>query len=311
MKMNRIGIFTAALLMPLAAALPAAAQAQPGEVASAAQIIVTAQAKGSGAPPVLEQKDVTVLLKNKPVEITQWTPLQGSHAGLQLVFLFDNSAPPLLSLQFPSLRKFIQALPPSAEVGIAYMSNGRAQMAQTLTSDHALAAKALRLPNSIPGVSASPYFCLSNLAKNWPSKTRTRRVVFMVTNGEDPYYTSGDLQDPYVQTAISDSQKAGLLVYSIYFRDKGMRSLGSLGVLYGQSYLLMVSRGTGGQAYTEAMVTPVSFDPFLKRFKTSLANQYRVGISAQGKGLERVKVTPKMKGVSLAAPSAVDVGPQR
>jgi hypothetical protein len=275
--------------------------------AANAQFVITAKAKGSQETPLLKQGDVSVDLSGKPVQVASFTPLRGSDAKLQLVFLFDESAPSYLALQFPSLRKFTGSLPPGAEVGIAYMSNGRAVFQQTLTSDHAKAANSLRLPNSIPGVSGSPYFCLSDLAKHWPSKTKTRRVVFMVTNGQDPYYQQANMQNPYLDAAISDSQKAGLLVYSIYFNGRGFGSTGPLGVLFGQSYLLKVANETGGQTYSEAQTTPVSFDPYLKQFKTSLENQYTVGIVAKGKGLERVKVKTSLRNIKITAPTAVNV----
>jgi hypothetical protein len=312
MNLNRIAcvvVLAGAFLTCTSLASPAAAQGTNGETAASAQMIITSTGKGSQTPPLLHQKDVTVLLKNRPAEIQNWESLQGPDAGLQLVFLFDESARSYLALQFPSLRKFIMALQPSAEVAVAYMANGRAVMAQTLTPDHALAAKSLRLTNQIPGISGSPYFCLSDLAKKWPSQTKTRRVVLMVTNGEDPYYGGGSLQDPYVDSAISDSQKAGLLVYSIYFRDQGHS--GRLGTLYGQNFLLQVSAATGGQSYANLMTSPVSFDPYLEQFKISLKNQYRLTIAAQGSGVQRVKVKSNVPGLKLTAPSAVYVSSGR
>ncbi len=317
MNTHRIAplVLLAGVLLASSTLAPAAAaQMANAEGATGAQLIVTANQKGSRPVPVLQQKDVTVQLKDRPAEITGWTPLRSRDSELQLVFLFDESAPSYLALQIPSIRKFIEALPPSAEVAVAYMSNGRAVMAQTLTRDHVLAGKSLRLTTSVPGISASPYFCLSDLAKHWPSKaprtSTTRRVVFMVTNGEDPYYTTGDLQDPYVRVAIADSQKAGLLVYSIYFRVNGFRREGSLGVLYGQSYLQMVASGTGGVAYNNGMISPVSFDPYLNQFKTSLENQYLLTIAAEGSGLQRVRVKSNLRDINLAAPTAVYLGPK-
>ncbi len=273
------------------------------------EFVITALAKGSRPVPVVQQKDVTVLLKNSPAEITSFAVARGARAPLQLVFLFDESAPSYLSLQIPSIRKFIDTLPASAEVAVSYMSNGRAVMAQTLTADHALAAKSLRLTTSIPGVSASPYFCLSDLAKHWPSQqSGTRRVVFMVTNGEDPYYMGRDLQDPYVATAIADSQRARLLVSSIYFRDVGFRRAGGLGVLFGQSYLQRVASETGAVSYNNGLISPVSFDPYLDQFRKALDNQYLVAITAQGNGLQRIKVKSNVSGLKLIAPAAVNVG---
>jgi hypothetical protein len=297
--------------MVLAGIAPVSAAAQMNarqpENPSAATLVVTAQGRGSHPVPQLRESDITVTVKKRPAHVTGFEPYKGATDRLQLVFLFDEANRSYVALQFPSIRKFIGELPPSAEVAIAYMANGRAVMTQTLTSDHALAAKGLRLPNGMPGISGSPYFCLSDLAKKWPSQAQSRRVVFMVTNGEDPYYPGRDLQDPYVAQAISDSQKAGLLVYSIYFRNTGFNG-GSLRTLFGQSYLLRVADETGGVAYSQALSSPVSFDPFLKQFKTSLDNQYRLTFDAQGSGLQPVNVKSNLAGVKVKAAAKVNLG---
>lgn len=293
------------------ASLPAISQTRPAaelEAAPTAQLVITAGVKGHRPVPTIQQENVNVRLKGRPAKIFDLVRLQGANAGMQLVFLIDDSARSYFALQIPSLKKFIMALPSSTEVAVGYMDNGQVQMAQTLTADHALAAKSLRLPNGIAGISGSPYFVLSDLAKHWPSAVKTpRRVVFMVTNGEDPYYTSADLQDPYVASAIADSQKAGLLVYSIYFRLQGYGGSNSIGTLYGQSYLLQVADATGGALYTEAMVSPVSFDPFLKQFKTALDHQYLLAVNASGSGLQRIQVKSNTSGIKLAAATRINV----
>ena len=121
-----------------------------------AQLVVTVTGKKSRPAPPLQQSDLVVKVRNRPADITGWTPLKGSNADLQLVFLFDESARSYLSLQIPTLTKFIESLPQSVAVGIAYMGNGRAIMTGPLTTDHALAAKSLRITNGIPGNQREP-----------------------------------------------------------------------------------------------------------------------------------------------------------
>ena len=100
---------------------------------------------------------------------TGWLPLQGDHAGLEFFIMLDDSSNVTLGSQLEDIRQFINAQPPTTKIGVAYMSNGIAQVMQNLTNDHALAAKALRLPFGNPGASASPYFSLEDLLKRWPS----------------------------------------------------------------------------------------------------------------------------------------------
>ncbi len=309
MKMNRIAsAVVVAAIVGMGAGVASPAMGQTENVTGQAQLVVTANANKSRPAQPLSQSDIAVKLRGRPTDIVNWMPLKGPDAGLQLVFLFDDSARSYLALQIPSIAKFIQDLPPSAAVAVAYMGNGRAVMAQTLTTDHALAAKSLRITNGIPYISGSPYFCLSDLAKNWPSQAKARRVVLMVTNGEDPYYRTADLQDPYVAAAIQDSQKAGLLVYSIYFADRGRANRGGFRTLTGQSYLLKVADSTGGQSYMLGLSSPVSFDPFLDQFRDSLKNQYLLTIAAEKTGWQQVKVQAKISGVKLAAPTAIYIG---
>jgi hypothetical protein len=303
-RFHRTRVFATALVFAVSLTAPSMVAAQAGSFAG--QMVVTV--RGDRQMPELPQASVAVSVDGRQSQISKWTPLRGPSAPLQLVFLIDESLPSSISLQFPMMKDFIRKLPPSAEVAVAYMLNGRAVLQRPLTTDHAAAADSLRLPNSLPGISGSPYFSLSDLAKKWPSKAHTRRVVFMLTNGEDPYYHSRDLQDPYVRTSIADCQKAGLLVYSLYFHDLGGRGFGSTATLFGQSYLLMVSNDTGGVAYTEAMSTPVSIGPFLKSFQTSLDNQYMATVTSSRKGLQRIKVSTTAKGTKLRAPSRISFG---
>src|SRR5215472_12661471 len=165
----------------------------------AAQTVVTVVPK-DGEAPALQRQSLKVWADGKESSVTQWQSLHGDRAGLEFVVLIDDSARSSFGLQLNDLAKFIQSQPPTALVGVAYMQNGRAAFAQNLTADHALAAKALRLTGGPPGSSASPYFCLSDLAKHWPSEDpKNRREVLMVTDGIDRYNLRYDPDDPYLQ----------------------------------------------------------------------------------------------------------------
>ena len=97
----------------------------------------------------------------------------------------------------------------------------------------------------------------------------------MITNGVDPYNGSTSItnQDsPYVEAAVTDSQRAGVAVSSIYYRDSGFR--GGQASLSGQSYLSQLSQGTGGEAYYQGTFNPVSLTPFFKQFAAAISETY-------------------------------------
>src|ERR1700692_3242692 len=139
------------------------------------------------------------------------------------------------------------------------MQNAQANRSGPLTTDREQALKGLHIPAGFPGANASPYFCLSDLAKSWPSHDRTaRREVLMVTDGVDNYDRAYDPEDPYVSTAINDSVRAGLVVYSIYWKDMGRANNSWYESNAGQTLLLLVTQATGGNSYWEGMGNPVS-----------------------------------------------------
>jgi hypothetical protein len=251
------------------------AQEQPPTPAGIpARLVVTVEPRHGSSVPEIKQSDVMVYEGRDRNEVTEWVPAQGDHRALELFLLLDDSSGINLGSQLEDLRQFINAQPESTKVGVAYMRNGIAQVEQNLTDDHAQAAKGLRLPLGIGGVNASPYFSLSDLIKRWPAST-ARRAVLMVSDGVDRYYGSGDLNDPYLNEAIDDAGKAGILVSAIYSPGAGHFEHSYWQAYWGQMYLSEVADRTGGEAYYIGFTgAPVSFAPYLEGLERRLSHQY-------------------------------------
>ncbi len=64
--------------------------------------------------------------------VTDWVPAQGDHAGLELFILMDDSSSTSIGNQLEDIRKFIDGQPSSTKIGVAYMRNGIAMIAQNL-----------------------------------------------------------------------------------------------------------------------------------------------------------------------------------
>jgi hypothetical protein len=273
-------------------------------------LLVTVEARSGSSVPDIGPRDVMVYEGRDRDEVTDWVPAQGDHAGLELFILLDDGSNSSLGTQLDGLRKFIIAQPASTKVGVAYMQNGTAKVAQSPTSDHALAAHALRLPMGIGGVNASPYFSLSDLIKRWPATT-ARREVFMATDGIDRYYESADLLDPYLDAAIDDAQRAGIVVFDIY-----TPGLGHLGHSYwlnywGQLYLARLAEDTGGESYYIGFTgAPVSFVPYLEDMEHHLDHQYWLTFNAKPEkksGWQRIRVTTEVPNADLISAHQVYV----
>lgn len=288
----------------------APAVAQNANQQGRGQAVVTVLAKhGTEAPASIAQQDLKLSVAGKQSNVTSWAPYQSPDDRVELVLLIDNSAHVTLGRQLEDISHFIQSLPPNIKSTIAYMSYGRAVMAGALSADHAQVLHGLHLPNGFNGSSASPYFCLSDLAKHWPSADRdARREVVMITDGVDDYSVRYDPSDPYVQAAIGDSVRAGLVVYSIYWRSPDFAERFSNGA--GPNLLAQVSQATGGNSYWIG-TNPVSFEPFFKNITMRLQSQYKLNFDARLKGkpeIENMKLKINAPEAQIDAPRQVLVG---
>jgi hypothetical protein len=275
-------------------------------------VVVTVEPHKGTEVPIVNKEDVMVYQGHDRDSVVDWVPAQGDHAALELFVLLDDSSNFTLGSQLDDIKKFIGEQPASTLVGVAYMQNGIARVEQNLTSDHALAEKALRLPMGYRGANASPYFALQDLIKRWPAST-ARREVFMATDGIDPYYLTPDFLDPYLDAAIDDAQRAGILVSAIYTPGIGHFGHSYWMSYWGQLYLSELAEKTGGEAYYIGFTgPPVAFAPYLEDFSHRLGHQYLLTFLAKPPkkaGLEPVKIRTEVHNVDLVAPSQVYLGP--
>lgn len=275
---------------------------------ASAHLVVTVEPKHDSSPPEIRKEDVMVYEGHDRDQVVDWIPLRGDRAGLQLFILIDDESGMSLGTQLEDIRKFIGSQPPSTKVGVAYMQNGIARVAQDPTSDHAQAAKALRLPMGVGGANASPYFSLSDLVKKWPS-TNERRAVLMISDGIDRYYGTGDLQDPYLDAAIDDAGKAGITVSAIYTPGAGHFAHSYWQSYWGQIYLSELADKTGGEAYYIGFTgAPVSFAPYLDTLPKRLQNQYLLSFLPKPEkkaGWRQIRLQSEIAGVDLISAGRV------
>jgi hypothetical protein len=299
MRMKKPGF---ARWMAAAALLMATQAFSQGDLhAGRGQAVVTVMPRHhSELVPNLSQQDLNVKVNGKEAKATGWLPLRGADDGLELVLVIDNSARDL-SRQFGDIRSFLQTLPPHTRAAIGYMQNGRVALAGPFSTDRAVVLGGLHLPSGIRGLNGSPYFCLSDLAKNWPSNERgMRREAVLVTDGVEPYSEHYDPDNTYVQAAITDSVRAGLVVYSIYWTRWNNASSFSAATDGGQNYLSELTQATGGSSYGFGSGNPVSFQSYFEDIARRLENQYRLSFTARLDGKPAVG-SLKLKNGGMAA----------
>jgi VWFA-related protein len=273
-------------------------------------VIITAEPAHGKAIPNLSKEDIAVLQGKDKRPVSELTPLGQQNEPMQLLMLISDSARGSFGTEINTLRQFVNTLPASTEIGIGYMRNGTNQMASGFTRDHASAANAIRLTAGGGGADVSPYDSLSEAIKNWPKTAASRREVIMISSGVEGLGGGFTSDNPFVDRAISDAQKAGVVVYTIYTPGLGHAGHGYWRSTWGQNFLSQLSDETGGESYMIGFGAPVSFQPFLQAIAENLKHQYRLTFEAKPEkkaGLQPFRVQVIEKNASLAAPDRVFV----
>jgi hypothetical protein len=303
----------------LALALPGINAFSQQEGSTPTQTVISLDSK---TPATATAKDVTLKVDNRVTPLLNFAPVPLN--GAQVALLIDDGLRTSIGGDLNNIRSFITSLPAGTEVFVGFMQNGRVVSASDnpdFSTDRAAVAQGVRLPMGLRGASASPYFSLSDFVKNWPASaegqqqqsrqpTHKARFVLMITNGVDPYNGSTRItnQDsPYVADTVTDAQRAGVPVYSIYYQDAGFR--GGRGSFSGQSYLEQLAQGTGGRAYYLGTGNPVSLAPFLKQFQDAIAGSYVVTFPVEGnKKMVSLKLSTTLPKTKVNAANQVRPG---
>ena len=288
-------------------------------------VVITDQTfNDSNEVPVLRPDSVKVRVGKDDVKVQQLIPAQGESAALQLFLLIDDTCDSAaLGTNLNDLKEFVTAQPGSTSVGVAYISNATIQVVQNLTTDHALAVKALRLPLGRSSAMDSPYLSLVSLVRSWPQQ-KVRREVLMISDGIDRLRgdTTGTTAGrsgvgprttmPTISmdadTASRNSQRYGVIVHSIYSPGIGRFSRNAWEAQLGQGGVAKIASETGGEYFALGPQNPVSFKPYLERLQKILDNQYFLVLQVpprKKEGLQQVRITTTLANVDIAAANNV------
>jgi VWFA-related protein len=273
---------------------------------SAVVMTITATAKKDAQPPAITRNDLALYQGKERVQVADFK--RGD--TLYLAILIDDSLRGSIANQWSDLRAFMNAQPSTTYIAVAYARNGVAMVAQDFTTDHALAAKALRLPIGSLTVANSPYLAMQDWIKRWPEQAQGQRNSILLFSSGIDYFRGGFApQDPDLDTTIARAQKANINVWSIYVPDGGAgRGRRGFSAFNWESNLSKISQETGGENYFLGLQMPVDLRPYLDSIQAHLNNQYLLAFTGDGghKGkYETVKVTSELHNVGFLTPSQV------
>lgn len=269
-------------------------------------ILVTVEPH-KGAPPdtKLRAGDVMLYESRDRVPVTDITPLAGQPVELYVVV--DDAVGEAFGQRFDDLRKFVNAQAANTAVGIAFMRNGTVDILHKPTTDHAAAAKALRLPLGNTG--SSPYESITELLKQWPPSADRHEIV-MISSGIEPF-GGNEYSNPEVDAAIAAAQRAVVPVFAIYAPPAGHWGHSFWRTNWGQTYLSRLADETGGESYDITGINAVSYAPYLDDITQRLQRQYRVAFTPKPQSkpaLVPIRASTEVPHIDLVTQDRVWVG---
>jgi hypothetical protein len=150
---------------------------------------------------------------------------------------------------------------------------------------------------------------LSELIKKEWHGNSARREILMVSSGIDPLGGLGPI-NPWLDAAVNDAQRNGIVVYAIYMPDVGHGGHSFFLVNWGQNHLAGLTEKTGGEAYMLGLTAPVSFAPYLEQISAHLEHQYAATILVKPESkasFRAVRFTTEVPNAEIVAAARVYV----
>ena len=229
-------------------------------------------------------------------------------APLALAILVQEDLSSSFNLQIDDLKKFIRALPPGSRVMVAYLRGGTLQVRQKFTDDLNAAAQSLRIVvSSSSAAPRNPFDGVIDALNRFDALPAGRRAVLLISDGLDVSQglsNSSPSQSIDLERAIERSQKRSVAVFAFYNPASITEGGDSRLVMNGQGSLLKLADETGGRAFFQGSIGPISFEPFFRQLSTLLTRQFLLSYLSthMKRGYHRVEVLSTNPEVKIEHP---------
>ena len=197
---------------------------------------------------------------------------------LNLAILIQDDLISQVGNELDATRDFINSLPAGSRVMVGYITSGSLQVRQPFTTDLDKAARSLRIPISSTTASAfNPYVEVIEALRRFDADWKGKSAVLLVSDGLDTSRgfdssAAGNTLD--LRRAIEKANAREVSVFAFYAPSVGLTSRSLTAASYGQSSLNRLANETGGKAFFQGTTGFVSFDPYFRRLREALNEQY-------------------------------------
>jgi VWFA-related protein len=227
-----------------------------------------------------------------------------TNTPLHIAVLIQDNLSTNINLQLQEIKNFIKKLPPDSRVMVAYLRSGTTQVTQRFTTDLEKAAGSIRAVIGSPSIAPnSPYQGVEEVLARFDALPTGRRAILLVSDGLDLSNPSPS-QSIELDQAILKAQRRGVAVYSFYSSATLTESGSSTVILNAQSSLNRLSEETGGRAFFQGTISPISFQPFFRDLNLALNRQFALTYLSTHlkKGYHKVQVLSTNPEVKIEHP---------
>lgn len=254
----------------------------------------------AGSIIVKEDNDEQVILSIRSV----------SNTPIALAILIQDNLSTSFNLELQRLAQFIRRLPKGSRVMVAYLRGGSNQIRQKFTEDLEKAANSLRIVNGSPFSGPSnPYEGVREALDKFDSLPGGRRAVLLISDGLDVSAgVSGTFPSQSIELdqAILRAQRKSVAVYAFYSTTSLTENNQSMISLNAQGSLNRLAEETGGRAFFQGTLSPISLDPFFKDLDRALTRQFALTYLSTHpkKGFHKVQVYSTNPEVKIEHPKS-------
>ena len=257
--------------------------------------IFTKEELRGGRPEEFIQADRLIVREDKEDQ-TILSIRSVDDAPLALAILIQDDLSSSFNLQIKDLKSFIKTLPRGSRVMVGYMRSGNLQIRQKFTDDLDRAAETLRITASSSSVAPlNPYDGVIDALNRFDALPAGRRAILLISDGLDASQglsNSTPSQSIDLDRAILRAQRRSVAVFSFYSPGSMTAGGDSRLILNGQGSLARISDETGGRAFFQGSIAPISFEPFFRDLRLLLNRQFLLSYLSthMKRGYHRVEV---------------------
>lgn len=257
-------------------------------------IFTKQELKQKQAEEFVEAEGLTVKEDNDLQQILSIRSVSTTPLSIAMVIQDDLTSN--FNLQIKDIKEFILGLPKGTRVMIAYTRSGTTQVRQRFTEDLVRAADSLRIVTASSALSPrSPYDGVQEVLNRFDAVPAGRRAIMLFSDGVD---TSAGVnlasitQSLELDQAILKAQRKSVAVYTFYSPTVTTGNGSSIFGLAGQGALQKLSDETGGRAFHQGSIAPISYLPFFRDMVLALNRQFALTYLSthMKKGYHKVRV---------------------